>query len=183
MPTVERKPVLLLADSMGGCISQSDQYITPVVKSSYNYDWMATDVVEDVVNLQRYKNILIWAGSHAIHQLDLDNVHADLKGLINVIQPRNSKAFIYVSTLIPKPRENHLTAPRFARYNNTIREVVSLFSKAGEKTFCLDSESVFLDEKGDIMRPIVENFHDGFHLNGNGAQKLRQFWLCNLNSV
>lgn len=180
--TVEKKPVLLLADSMGSCIRQDDDVIAPVVKTRYNYDWMANDVVEGVVSVQRYKNIIIWAGAHVIHDMDINEVEADLKGLVNVIVPRNRKAMINVSTLIPKPRENHLTQDKFAWYNSVIKNVVLDFQKAGQEVFCLKSDTIFLDQNSDIVRPITANFDDGFHLNPNGAQKLRQYWLENLKS-
>lgn len=183
LPAVEKKPVVLLADSMGTCFTPLDHYFTPVVKDSYNFDSMATDVVEEVVIIKRYKNIVVWAGAHAIHRIDLEQVEADLKGLLNVVMPRNRKATVYVSNLIPKPRENHLTAPRFARYNEIIKKVVADFQAMGQQVYLLDSESIFLDAAGDIVRPIIENFEDGFHLNCNGAQKLRQYWLKNIKSV
>lgn len=138
LPVVEKKPVLVLADSMGEFLSVTDQYFTPVVKASYNYEWMAQDVVDDVINVQRYKNILIWAGAHAIHQLDMEQIELDLKGLINVIVPRNRKAIIYISTLIPKPRENHLTTPKFRNYNSTIKRVVLEYQKNRARSVLLE---------------------------------------------
>lgn len=182
-PTVECQPAIILADSMGGCFLQTDQYFRPVVKPAYGYEWMAKDIVEEVVNIQRYKNIVFWAGAHAIHQIELDQVEADLRGLINVVVPRNRKALIYVSTLIPKPRENHLTAPRFRRYNDAIQKVVLDFQKIGQEVFCLNSDRIFLDHNNDIVRPIIDNFHDGFHLNYKGAQKLRDFWVQTLQKI
>lgn len=154
-----------------------------VVKPAYNFEWMAKDIVDGVVNVQRYENIVIWAGAHSIHQTDLDQVEADLKGLVNVIFPRNRRTTVYVSTLIPKPRQNHLTAPKFQRYNSSLQRVVSDFQKSGQKVFCLDSDRVFLDQNNDIVRPIIDNFDDGFHLNLNGARKLQEFWLKNLRKV
>lgn len=124
LPVVEKKPAIVLADSMGECIRAEDEYFTAVVKTRYNFDWMAQDVVDGVVNVQRYKNIILWAGAHNIHQMDLNQVEADLRGLINVIVPRNRKAFINVSTLIPKPRENHLTVDKFHQFNDSIKKVV-----------------------------------------------------------
>lgn len=180
---VERKPAILLADSMGGCLMQTDQYFVPVVKAAYTFDWMAKDVVDGVVDVQRYKNIVIWAGSHAIHHIELNEVEMDLRGLINVMVPRNRKARVFVSTLIPKPRENHLTAPRFHRYNQAIQNVVLEFQKNAQHVFCLNSDSLFLDSNNDIVRPIIDNFHDGFHLNYGGAQRLREFWIQTLQKI
>lgn len=182
-PIVERKPAIILADSMGGCFLQTDQFFVPVVKAAYNYDWMAKDIVDDVVGVQRYKNVIIWAGAHAIHHMDLEQVESDLRGLINVLVPRNRKAIIYVSTLIPKPRENHLTSPMFQRYNQSIQKVVLDFQKTGQEVFCLNSDRLFLDQNNDIVRPIIDNYHDGFHLNYGGAQKLRDFWVQTLQKL
>lgn len=179
----ELKPVIMLADSVGSCFLPDDEMIAPIVKMAYNYEWMAKDIVEGVVNIQRYKNIVIWAGAHSIHHIDLAQVERDLKGLINVITPRNKKAVVSISTLIPKPRENHLTAPKFQRYNDAIKNVVLEFQKGGQEVFCLRSDRVFLDTDKDIVRPIMDNFEDGFHLNRNGADKLKQFWIKNLNNV
>lgn len=105
---------------MGERFDLSNEFFTSLVKTRYNFDWMAKDIVEGVVNIQRYRNTIIWAGVHNIHQLDLQEIEADLRGLINVIVPRNRKALIDVSTLIPKPRENHLAVDRFGRYNEAV---------------------------------------------------------------
>lgn len=179
----ERRPAIVLADSMGECFRTDDDFFTPVVKSAYNFEWMAKDIVDGVININRYKNVVIWAGAHSIHRIDFDQVEADLRGLVNVLAPRNRKAIIYISTLIPKPRENHITAPKFYRFNQALENVVSEFQKTGQEVFCLRSHEVFLDHNNDIIRPIVGNFEDGFHLNPNGADKLRTFWLENLCRV
>lgn len=179
---VERKIAIVLADSMGECFELDDQF-TLVVKPAYQYEWIARDVVDGVVNINRHRNIIIWAGAHSIHQVELDKVEADLRGLINVIVPRNRKATIYISTLVPKPRENHLTAPRFQRFNEAVQKVALEFQKTGLEVFCLLSDRVFLDHRNDIVRPITQNFDDGFHLNRNGATRLKDYWLGKLLHV
>lgn len=178
----EQKLALVLADSMGECLGLEEVFTT-VVKPAYNFEWIAKDVVDGIVNINRYKNIIIWAGAHAIHDIDLENVELDLRGLVNVIVPRNRKATINVSTLIPKPRENHLTAPKFQRYNEIIHNVVSDFQKTGKDVVCLNSDTVFLDNRNDIIRPITQNFDDGFHLNCVGKNKLVKFWVESLQTL
>lgn len=179
-PVVQRKPAALIADSMGECFLQTDRVFAPMIKQAYVYEWIAKDLVEGALDLQRYKNIIIWAGAHAIHQTSLPQVELDLKGLINVILPRNPKAAIFVSTLIPKPRENHYTGPLFQAYNDIVTKVVTHFAQAGRMVYCLNSHQVFLDDNNEIIRPIIDNFVDGFHLNYNGSNKLRDYWMQNL---
>lgn len=179
-PAVNRKLALLIADSMGDCFLQTDTHIAPVIRAAYNFEWIAKDVVDGLINVQRYKNIIIWAGIHGLHKLDLSQVARDLKGLVNVIRPRNPKAMISVSTLIPKPRENHIVEPLIKEYNKAVKETVTYFQDNGSEVQCLYSDRVFLDDKDQIVRPIIDSYHDGFHLNYNGAQKLRQYWMGNL---
>lgn len=177
---VPRKPVVLVADSMGDCFLHTDEVFAPTIRSSYTYEWIARDVVEGVVDLQRYSNIIIWAGAHAIHKLEMDQISMDLRGLVNVILPRNPKANVYISTLIPKPRENHITSPLFQQYNKVIQETVAQLANKCNRVYCLNSDTIFLDHNNDIVRPIIDNYLDGFHLNFMGAKKLRNHWLNNL---
>lgn len=180
VPPMPRKPVLLIADSMEQCIQYTDRDILPVVKQDYTFNTIAADIVNDVINV-RYDNIIIWAGAHSIHQVELDTVPDHLKALVNIIRARNAKANIMVSSLIPKPRENHRTQPLFIQYNRMIKQTV--FKSIDAKVFFLQSHRVFLDCDYDIVRPIIDNYSDGFHLNMNGARSLREYWIEQLKLV
>lgn len=177
--SVQRRMVLLIADSMGEVFDQGDSLIMPVVKAAYTAERVVQDVTSDLVNLQ-YDNIIIWLGSHTIHRTDFTRVVDDFKTLVNVIRARNNNAVIAISTLIPKPRENHQTEQPFANYNALLERVVGSFQSPLEQVYLLTSHKVFLDSQGDIIRPIIDNFHDGFHLNTNGMAKLRNYWIKQL---
>lgn len=173
VPPMPRKPVLLIADSMGRCIENTDKDIAPIIRDDYSFDTIAADIVNDVINV-RYNNIIIWAGAHNIHHMDMSMVLDHLKALVNIIRARNVKANICISSLIPKPRENHLTQPLFIQFNRIIKRMV--MAAMDGRIFFLQSHRVFLDCDYDIIRPIIDNYQDGFHLNCNGAKQLREYW-------
>lgn len=58
--------------------------------------------------------------------------------------------------------------------------VVAEFQMVTNCVQFLQAHWIYLDEKLDIIRPIVDNFEDGYHLNLHGAHRLRQFWLTEL---
>lgn len=178
IPTVMR-PVLLIGDSMAQCIPSTDSTFMPVTKDGYQYQHIVDDITKGLIEVQ-YKHIVIWAGAHSIHHVKLADVPAQLKSLINVIRIRNAAAHIFVSSLLPKPRENHLVGDAIIAYNRGIKTAVSFITQQGGHVRYLPSHQLFLDEHKGIVRPITDNFEDGFHLNLHGAHRLRRFWVQQL---
>lgn len=179
-PGRRNRPVLLVADSMGAAFDQSDPIFMPVVRSAYTMDRLCDDVKQGLVDL-RYDTMVIWIGSHTIHRAELSTLAQQCKDLVAEIKKRNYDILIAFSTLIPKPRENHLAAEPLARYNATLSSVVQQFDPLMDQVKLIPSHTVFLDENEDIVRPIIANYDDGFHLNLSGAARLRKFWLSQLN--
>lgn len=176
-PPHTQKPVLLLADSMGRCIPITDSVIEPVVKIDYRFDQMAADIMADIVQVQ-HKHVIIWSGSKTL-DLKMDRILKDLKQLINVIQAR-SNAMVHVSSVIPQPRDHHKSQGKIAQFNSQLKSVVQQFQDVTPKVGFINSHLIYLDQNLDIIRPIVDNFEDGFHLNLHGAHRLRQQWLAYL---
>lgn len=174
-PTLKRT-VLLLGDSMAQCIPCSDAVFMPVTKDGYRFEQIAEDIALDLIDVQ-YKIIIVWAGAHAIHNIKLAEVPAHLKKLVNAIRIKNALAQIYVSSLIPKPRQNHLVEDLIVAYNRGIKTAIAFIQQQGGRVHYLPSHSLFLDQEKQIVRPITDNFEDGFHLNVHGAHRLRKFWM------
>lgn len=174
-----KKQALLIADSMGEVFQESDPLIEVVTKAAYTADRVIQDVIDCQVNIQ-YDNIILWIGAHTIHYVPFDTVADTYRSMINIIRSRNSAAIIAVSTIIPKPRENHLAADKIARLNNVLGQVVASFDAVVDNVLLMPSHRVFLDETGDIIRPIIDNYHDGFHLNHNGMRRLQKYWIQQL---
>lgn len=173
------RPVLLIGDSMAQCIPSTDSTFMPVTKDGYQYQQITDDINKGLIEVQ-YKFIIIWAGAHSIHQVKLSEVPAQLKALINAIRSRNSTAQVFISSLLPKPRENHIAEDAIIAYNRGIKTAVTFVTQQGGKVHYLPSHSLFLDQDRVIVRPIMDNFEDGFHLNIHGAHRLRRFWLQQL---
>lgn len=178
-PVLVRRQVLLLADSMGRCIPTTDATILPVINNHAQFNTIVDDVVQGRVDVQ-YKNIIVWAGAQAIHQINMNDVPADLKRLVNVIRNRNPSVKLYVSALLPKPRENHLTETLMIAFNRGIKAAVNYIAQQGFSVHFLQSHKLFLDQDNQIVRPIIDSFEDGFHLNLHGAHRIRKFWLQQL---
>lgn len=171
-----KRPVLLLGDSMAQCIPSSDSVFMPVTRTSYTYAQMTDDINQGLVDID-YKQIVVWAGAHAIHHVKLAEIPAQLKLLINTIWLKNALAHIFVSSLLPKPRENHIAGDLIVAYNRGIKTALSVLKQQGGRVQYLPSHELVLDKDRKIVRPIIDNFEDGFHLNLHGAHRLRKFWM------
>lgn len=178
-PEKVKRQVLLLGDSMARCIPTSDAVILPVVRDDYQFGLIAQDIVSGAVDIQ-YKYVVVWAGAHAIHRVQLCDVPAQLKSLVNVICNRNPTAKVFISALLPKPRENHITEQLMITFNRGIKAAVNYIQQQGFDIHFLESHLLFLDGDKNILRPIIDSFDDGFHLNVHGAHRLRKFWLQQL---
>lgn len=178
-PPSLKRPVLLLGDSMAQCIPITDSVFMPVTKDSYQFEHILRDINNDLIDVQ-YKHIVVWAGAHAIHSVKLAEVPAHLKALANAIWSRNSSAHVFVSSLLPKPRENHIAGDLIVAYNRGIKTAVNFLKQQGSLISYLQSHSLVLDQDRNILRLIIDNFEDGFHLNLHGAHRLRKFWLQQL---
>lgn len=174
-----QKPVLLLTDSMGRCIPITDSVIEPVVKVTYTFDQMAADIAADVVSLQ-HKFVIIWSGAKEVANLDGMECIKNLKALINIIRVKNKNIQIYVSAIIPQPRDHHSLQHKIAQFNSHLKATVQDYKTMSPKVGFIHSHLIYLDDNLDIIRPIVENFEDGFHLNLHGAHRLRHQWLAHL---
>lgn len=178
-PCSSKPPALLIADSMGDIFDASDPMFRLMIKVAYTPRRVTDDIEDDLVDLQ-YENVILWFGAHALFRINFDTLADDVRSLINAIRLRNKGTLIAVSTLIPKPRENHIAQDPIARYNAVLAQQVASFDQVQDRVVLLSSHSLFLDDKGDIVRPIMENFEDGFHLNRRGMNKLRNFWIQQL---
>lgn len=72
-PDKLRRQVLLIGDSMARCFPPADAVFLPVVRDDYQFDTIARDIVSGRIDIQ-YKFIVIWAGAHAIHVVNLGEV-------------------------------------------------------------------------------------------------------------
>lgn len=178
-PEKLRRQVLLIGDSMGRCLPESDAVFLPVLRDDYQFSSIARDIVAGNLDIQ-YRYIIIWAGAHAIHHVKLSDVPADLKSLVNVIRNRNPTVRLFISSLLPKPRENHLTEQLMISFNRGIKAAISYIRNQGYDIQFLQSHLLVLDDNKQLLRPIIDLFEDGFHLNVHGAHKLRRFWLQQL---
>lgn len=95
-PKVQR-PVLLLADSLGRCIPETDSIIQPVVKQDYPFGRMAEDVAAGKVDLH-HRMVIIWSGAAQV-EAELDVLLGDLKALINIIRVKNKHIQVFVSSI------------------------------------------------------------------------------------
>lgn len=170
-----QQQTMLLADSMGEAFDREDVEMTVIARSAYTAARAAQDVLEGRINLQ-YENIILWMGAHAIFHVTFSALENDYRKLVDAIRVKNPGALVAVSTLIPKPRDNHHTQQLFQTYNDRLANVVRSYDAVMDKVSLIPSHSVFLDAKGDIVRPIIQNYHDGFHLNDNGVSLLLDFW-------
>lgn len=174
-PQIQR-PVLLLADSLGRCIPQTDSVIRPIVKDTYQFDTMAQDIASGLVSLD-HKYVIIWAGAHQVGTAVAEQMMVDLKALVNIIRVKNRNIQIFISSIIPQPRDQRNLQSKIATINNEMKMMVAEYKQVKFQISFLQSHLIYLDEKLDIIRPIVDNFEDGFHLNLHGAHRIRQFWL------
>lgn len=170
-PPIIQKPVLLLADSMGQCIPSTDTMIQVIVKENYTWSQMKSDVSEGRVNLQ-HKFVIIWAGAQSVDTLKLDKVLSDVKELVDAIFIKNSNIQICVSAVLPQPKNQH----RLQEKINLINQDLKTLAASLDIKF-LQADEIYMDDSKDIIRPIVDNFEDGFHLNLHGAHRLRKFWM------
>lgn len=178
-PEKVRKQVLVIGDSMVRCLPASDAIFKMVVRDDYQFSTIAQDIVAGVIDIQ-YKFIIVWAGAHAIHRIDLTDVPAQLKSLVNIIRNRNPTVRIFISALLPKPREYHITETMMIAFNRGIKAAINYIRQQGFDIQYLQSHLLFLDSNRTILRPIIDAFDDGFHLNVHGAHRLRKFWLQQL---
>lgn len=178
-PVTVKRQVLLLSDSMGRCIPPTDATILPVINNHYQFSAITEHVVRGNIDIQ-YKYIIIWAGAQANHQVNMNEVPADLKKLVNVIRNRNPTVKLFVSALLPKPRENHLTQHLMIAFNQGIKAAINYIAQQGFDIQMLQLHKLFLDSDNQILRPIIDSFEDGFHLNLHGAHRLRKYWLQQL---
>lgn len=175
-----QKPVLLLADSMGRCIPVTDSVFHQRVQHEYAFDQMAEDVAKGVVALQ-HKNIIIWAGADGIASANTEAALEDLKALINIIRAKNKNIAVFVSTVLPQPKNQQHLQCKIAQFNDILKQAAAEFYHNGGRVELLQSHMLYLDESLDIVRPITDNFEDGFHLNIHGTHKLRAFWVRKLS--
>lgn len=174
-----QRPVLMLADSMGRCIPATDSVIRPMVKDTYPFDLMAEDVASGLVSLQ-HRWVVIWSGAHQVGTAEVEEIMADLKALVNIIRVKNKNIQICVSSVVPQPKDQRNLQSKIATFNNALKDVVAQCRADRIKVQFVPTHLIYLDEQLDILRPITDNYEDGFHLNIHGAHRLRQFWLREL---
>lgn len=110
----------------------------------------------------------------------MEEVPAQLKSLVNIIRNHNPTVKLFVSALLPKPRENHITEPLIITFNRGVKAAVQYIQHQGFDLQYLPTHKLFLDGNCCIVRPIMDAFEDGFHLNLHGAHSVRRFWMQQL---
>lgn len=170
---------MLLADSMGQCIPSTDSVIKTVVRDKWEFEHLQRDIADNKVNVG-YKNIIIWMGAQCVGTSDTESVGEDISDLINTIRIRNGSADIYISSILPQPKQQRQLHNRILNFNRAVKTAVLDLQQQGSDIHYLPMHGVYLDQNRNIIHPIVENFEDGFHLNLHGAHRLRQFWLQKL---
>lgn len=172
---VKQKPVLLLTDAMGECIPRTDSIFQVIAKDRYSWDQMLNDVVAGKLNLS-HKYTIIWTGAQQLDWALTQNVAAKVRSLSRAMLLKNSQMRICVSAVLPQPRDQHSSHSKIEGLNQQLKQAA-----VENGLIYLEADSVYLDENGDIVRPIVDNYEDGFHLNLHGAHRLRKFWVQQLS--
>lgn len=176
---VRQKPVCLLADSMGQCIPVTDSVIQATINEKWSFTAMEEDVRQGKV-LVEAQNVIVWAGAHHLKGHLDERISEDLVKLCQVLHSKKQVLKIFISAILPQPRQHHQVAGMIQVCNDLIQETVLNLQQQGLLVQFLATHQLYLDHNRDIVRPITENFEDGFHLNLHGAHRLRQFWLKQL---
>lgn len=178
-PPERQKPVLLLADTMGQCIPLTDSMIKVVAKEDWSFALLLQEVIQGKINLS-HPHIIVWVGARMTGSTPEDRVRQDLTALLDAIRARNDLAQVYVSAVLPQPKNQRSKGQLIVDMNRMIKTTIYELQQQHRKVYYLQTHKIYLDENKDIIRPIVENFEDGMHLNLHGAHRLRQFWLQKL---
>lgn len=178
-PPERQRPVLLLADSMGQCIPGTDSVIRSVAHHGWTYDKAQTDIAHGRVDIN-HKNIIVWMGAETVKQQAEAKVLSAIANLLDTIKLRNELAAVYISSILPQPKHQRQLHDFIVAYNRAVKSAVLQLQQQDRDIHYLPTHSVYLDANRDIIRPIVDNFEDGLHLNIHGAHRLRQFWLQKL---
>lgn len=178
-PPVQQKPICLLVDSMGQCIPITDSVIQVVARDDWNFANILSDVLQDKIVINT-KNIIVWAGANAVRSAQVKKLSEEMKALCSALKLKNEGANLFVSALLPQPRVQHVVQDMIASVNDMIRNTAVQLQEQGVNVSFLPSHQLYLDKDNDIVRPITDNFEDGFHLNLHGAHRLRQYWLQQL---
>lgn len=176
-PPATQKPVLLLSDLMGKCIPVTDSVIQVRTRDNYDCVQMVEEVVNNKLDLHR-RFLIVWTGAQEMDTVVPDQFIADVQALVSAVRTKNRDVIICVSAVLPQPRNQHSLQRKINRLNTELGQTAA----DGQFKF-LPAQEVYLDQDGDIVRPIVDNFEDGFHLNLHGAHRLRRFWLNKLGLV
>lgn len=173
-PPIIQKPVLLVADEMGACIPSSDSVFQVVVNPEYTWTRISEDIQAGKLNLN-HRHIIIWCGMKQVQDSDALVATQELMDLTQVIASKNFAIKVHFSAVLPQPKNEHLLKERIALVNRRLQAA----AKQLGATF-LATDQIYLDHNGLIVRPIVNNYEDGLHLNLHGAHRLRKFWIKSL---
>lgn len=178
-PPERQKPVLLLADTMGTCIPVTDSVIRVVMQDNWTLSQVQSDVALNKINVG-HKHIIVWVGSTMVKNNVEDQVFQELQDLMESIKLRSRAAVVYISSILPQPKHQRSLQEFIIGYNRSVKKAILQLQLQDMDIHWLPTHTVYLDHNKDIIRPIVENFEDGMHLNLHGAHRLRQFWLQRL---
>ncbi|XP_053399829.1 uncharacterized protein LOC123529329 isoform X1 [Mercenaria mercenaria] len=125
------------------------------------------------VNLYDKHFIILHVGTNNISNQDsLASMSSDFSNLIAAIRTENPSIRIIVSSVLPRPVDHEITESCIKEYNRFLEDILAAdldfkFIRS-YRPFCF---------KGSVKRYLFAKLDGGLHLNSEGANRLRHFFL------
>lgn len=146
------------------------------------------------ISLERFNYVLIHVGTNDVDNfkhknafckdqpIDIDRAFnsmiSDYGNLIGIIRRRKPDISILISAILPRPKDHKLTDELIKKVNGYLEKQMS---KTSRFTF-LRSYKPFM-YGGNVKRELFARKDGGLHLNTEGTNKLRYFFLRSLASM
>lgn len=134
---------------------------------------LTTKVQLGYVNLHHMKNIIVHVGTNNIEQSSVQDIIVNFERLINAIQQKNPVAKIFISSILPRPKDGEDIQRKLVLVNAEIR---TLCKHRG--IYNLKSYKAFGDRNSSEFSSYFAK--DKLHLSRKGTSKLTSYFEGNL---
>lgn len=131
------------------------------------------------INLQDFDYIIIHVGTNNIGKRDqFDNIISDYANLVAIIRRQKPTIRIIISSILPRPVDHNITDMMIKKVNSYLKTVMSR-----DMNFKFICSYKAVSKFGTFRRYFFAKLDKGLHLNTEGSNRLRYFFLRVISTV
>ena len=174
----ENRKVLIVGDSIIKDISHIDG-VTLKAFPGATIGKLSILISNGSVDLHDFDYMIIHVGTNNIGKRDsFDNMISDYANLVAIIRRRKPDMRIIVSSILPRPVDHSITDSMIKKINFHLKSVMSQ-----DLNFKFISSYKAVVKFGSFRRYLFAKLDKGLHLNTEGSNRLRYFFLRVISTV